>query len=285
MNRLSVAVICCNEEAILDKSLSSVQWADEIVVVDSFSTDRTVEIARRYTDKVVQHPWQGYGRQKNLALDRVAGPWVLSLDADEVVTPELALEIRRLLAGSPDRAGYSIPRVSWYLGRRLRHVWYPDRKLRLFLKGRASWGEEAVHESLRLDGPQGRLAAPLEHHGFDSVREHIATLQRYTDLGALELYHRGRAFSLLRLLGSPLVLFVKQFILKRGFLDGLPGLIACVLSGVHEFAKYAKLHELERHRAGSRDPEALRGRQAPPAVPGSDLGGAGREPPSRSVRG
>ncbi len=246
MNRLSVAMICYNEEAILEKSLSAVQWADEIVVVDSFSTDRTPQIARQYTDKVVQREWQGYGRQKNLALDLVTCPWVLSLDADEVVSPELAAEIRKLLAGRPDRAGYRIPRVSWYLGRPLRHVWYPDRKLRLFRTGQVTWGEESVHESLFLDGPEGRLSAPLAHYSFASIEEHIRTLQRYTTLGARDLLRAGRSFSFLRLLGSPLVLFVKQFFLKRGFLDGLPGLIACVLSGMHEFVKYSKLYELEK---------------------------------------
>lgn len=246
MNRLSVVVICYNEEAILDKSLSAVQWADEIVVVDSFSTDRTPEIARRYTDKVFQRPWEGYGRQKNLAQGLVTSPWVLSLDADEVVTPELAGEIRRLLAGRPDRAGYRIPRRTWYLGRLLRHAWTPDRKLRLFRAGRVTWGEEAVHESLSLDGPEGCLSAPLVHHSFASVEAHLRTIQRYTTLAARELGRGGRPFSLLRLLGSPLVLFVKQYVLKRGFLDGVPGLVACVLSAVHEFVKYAKLYELEK---------------------------------------
>jgi len=243
MNRLSVVLICFNEEAILDKCLSAVQWADEIVIVDSFSTDRTVEIARRYTDKVRQHAWQGYGRQKNLAMGLASCPWVLSLDADEVVSPALAEEIRGVLARSPDRAGYRIPRRTRYLGRTLRHAWTPDYKLRLFRRGRAVWGEEQVHESVRLEGPVGTLSAPLIHHSFASVEDHVRTLQRYTTLGADDLVRAGRRFSLARLLGSPLVLFAKQYLLKRGFLDGIPGLIACVLSAVHEFLKYAKLYE------------------------------------------
>jgi len=261
MNRLSVVMICCNEEAIVDKSLSAVQWADEIVVVDSFSTDRTPEIARRYTDKVVQRPWLGYGPQKNLALGLATCPWVLCLDADEVVTPELAAEIRRLLAGRPDRAGYRIPRRTCYLGRLLRHVWTPDRKLRLFRRGRVVWGEEPVHESLSLDGPEGRLSSPLVHHSFASIEAHLRTVQRYTTLAAREQLRRGRSFSIFRLLGSPLVLFAKQYVWKRGFLDGMPGLVACVLSGVHEFVKYAKLYELEKRPdtpadgPGARPPE------------------------------
>ena len=250
MNKLSVAMICYNEEAILDKSLSAVQWADEIVIVDSFSTDRTLQIAGRYTDKVVQHVWEGYGRQKTRALGLASCPWVLSLDADEVVSPELAAEIRELLAGTPDRAGYRIPRMTCYLGRLLRHTWYPDHKLRLFQRGRVTWGDEQVHESVGLDGPSGTLTAPLIHYSFASLEDHVRTLQRYTTLGADDLVRAGRSFSLVRLLGSPLVLFVKQFFLKRGFLDGIPGLIACVLSGVHEFLKYAKLYE--RRKTGCR---------------------------------
>jgi glycosyltransferase involved in cell wall biosynthesis len=250
MQKLSVAMICYNEEAILDKSLAAVQWADEIVIVDSFSSDRTLEIAGRYTDKVIQHAWQGYGRQKNLALEQVSCPWVLSLDADEVVSPELAGEIRELLAGNPERAGYRIPRMTCYLGRTLRHAWYPDHKLRLFQRGRVRWGEEQVHESVYLDGPSGTLTEPLIHHSFASLEDHLQTLQRYTSLGADDLARAGRSFSLVRLLGSPLVLFVKQYVLKRGFLDGIPGLIASVLSGFHEFVKYAKLYE--RRTGGGR---------------------------------
>jgi len=248
MAGLSVVIICYNEQAILGRSLSAVNWADEIVVVDAFSTDQTVEIAKQYTRKVFQHPWQGYGNQKNLALGYVSCPWVLSLDADEVVSPELAQEIQRLLEENPIHTGYRIPRMTHYLGRFLRHVWYPDYKMRLFLKDRVVWGGESVHERVHLDGSAGKLVNPLLHFSFPSIREHIQTLQRYTALGAADLAEKGRSFSRLRLLGSPVVMFWKQFIMKRGFLDGLPGLIACVLSGVHEFVKYAKLYELEKSR-------------------------------------
>jgi len=246
MERLSVVMICYNEEEILEESLVAVKWADEIVVVDSFSTDRTCEIARRYTEAVFQHPWQGYGRQKNLALGYASCPWVLSLDADEVVSPALAREIQSLLARGPGYAGYMMPRMTYYLGRFLRHAWYPDHKLRLFQKDSVRWGEEDVHESLHLNGDSAILNHPLFHHSFRTLGDHIQTIQSYTTLGANMMIKKGRTFSLPHMLVSPLAMFVKQYVVKRGFLDGVPGLIACVLSGVHEFVKYAKLYELDR---------------------------------------
>ena len=246
MERLAVVMICCNEETILDRSLAAVQWADEIVVVDSFSTDRTREIAGQYTPLVFQHPWQGYGRQKNLALSYATCPWVLSLDGDEVLSPALAREIQSLLARGPEHDGYELPRMTYYLGRFLRHTWFPDHKLRLFKRDLVRWGEEEVHESLHLDGVSAKLKHPLFHYSFPTVSDHIHTIQRYTTLGANMLNKRGKTFSLPRLLISPLAMFVKQYLLKGGFRDGVPGLIASVLSGVHEFVKYAKLYELDR---------------------------------------
>jgi glycosyltransferase involved in cell wall biosynthesis len=247
MARLSVVVICFNEEAILGECLSAVPWADEIVVLDSFSTDRSLQIARRYGAKVFQHAWQGYARQKTLALREASHPWVLSLDADEVVSPELAEEIRSTLSRDPDLAGYRIPRMTRYLGRFLRHCWYPDLKVRLFQKALGRWGEQDVHETVLLDGPCGRLRHPLLHYSFPSIREHLETIQRYTGLSAASLARSGRPFSLARLLGSPLFMFLQQYVGKRGFLDGVPGLVASVLSAFHEFVKYAKLYELTRN--------------------------------------
>ena len=246
MAKLSVVVICFNEEAILGECLSAVQWADEIVVLDSFSTDRTLEIARSYTPRVFQHAWQGYARQKARALTYASHPWVLSLDADEIVSPELAREIQSLLAREPAFAGYRVPRMAFYLGRFLRHCWYPDVKIRLFQKERGCWSEHEVHETLLLDGPAGQLKHPLLHYSFPSIQDHLGTIQQYTTLGAESLAKAGRSFSAFRLLGSPLFMFPQHYVGKRGFLDGIPGLIASVLSAFHEFVKYAKLYELTR---------------------------------------
>ena len=252
MAKLSVVIICFNEEAILGKCLSAVQWADEIVVLDSFSTDRSLQIARHYTNRVFQNVWQGYAKQKTLALSYASHPWVLSLDADEVVSPELAREIQSLLAREPAVAGYRVPRMAFYLGRFLRHCWYPDLKMRLFRKELGRWSEHDVHESLLLDGPAGKLEHPLLHYSFASIQDHLGTIQQYTTLAAQSLARSGRAFSLARLLGSPLFMFLQQYIGKRGFLDGIPGLVASVLSAFHEFVKYAKLYELTRNEETTR---------------------------------
>jgi hypothetical protein len=170
----------------------------------------------------------------------------LSLDADEVVSPELAGEIQSLLTGEPDLAGYRIPRRAFYLGRFLHHCWYPDFKLRLFKKALGSWSDQDVHETVLVEGQTGKLKHPLLHYSFPSIREHLKTIQEYTSLGAASLARSGRRFSLARLLGSPVFMFLQQYVAKRGFLDGVPGLVASVLSAFHEFVKYAKLYELTR---------------------------------------
>lgn len=251
MAKLSVVVICFNEEAILEKCLSAVQWADEIVVVDSFSTDRTVEIAQRYATRVLQNEWQGYAQQKAFALSLASHAWILALDADEVVSPDLAREIRSILAQETHLAGYRVPRMTFYLGRFLRHCWYPDYKVRLFQKALGGWSEHEVHESILLEGPCGKLEHPLLHYSFAGVRDHLRTIQRYTSLSAASLARSGRPFRLARMLGSPLFMFLQQYVGKRGFLDGIPGLVASVLSGFHEFVKYAKLYELEKRAPDS----------------------------------
>ena len=142
--------------------------------------------------------------------------------------------------------------MTFYLGRFLRHCWYPDFKVRLFQKALGRWSEDEVHESVVLDGSSGKLRNPLLHYSFPSIREHLGTIQHYTSLGAASLARSGRPFSVARLLGSPLFMFLQQYVGKRGFLDGIPGLVASVLSAFHEFVKYAKLYELEKIEAESR---------------------------------
>ncbi len=241
---LSAVVICYNEATRISSCLESLSWADEIVVVDSFSTDSTVEIARRFTDKVYQHAWQGYGAQKNIAVSLASHDWILSVDADEVVSRALASEIKELLEQPLRYAAYRIPRISFYMGRFLRHCWYPDYKVRLFSRQLAHWDSRSIHEAVRVQGPIGTLKGRLLHYSFPSIDDHIATIQTYTSLGAAECAQARSRFVVAKLLVSPVAMFLKLYVLKRGFLDGIPGLIASVLSAVHEFVKYAKYYEL-----------------------------------------
>ena len=193
-NTLSVVLISLNEAAQLPRTLLSVSWAQEIVVVDSGSTDATVEIARQAAARVFTEPWRGFGAQKNLGLDRATGDWILSLDADEEVSPELAQEIQSLLAGEPRFAAYEIPRLNHFLGRPLRHGGYwPDPKLRLFRRGAARFEERPVHETLKTAGPVGLLKNPLLHHCYPTLEEYIEHMNRYSTLGAEMLAARGRA--------------------------------------------------------------------------------------------
>jgi len=252
MERLSVIVICYNEEHRIGACLASVSWADEIVLVDSFSTDRTVEIAGHYTFRIYQYPWQGYGRQKNIALSHASHDWILGLDADEVVSQELAREIQDILKGGPSCSGYRMPRMSFYMGRFLRHCWYPDYKVRLFSKERARWDGREVHEDIQITGQIGTLKGNLLHYSFPSLEEHIQTLQEYTTLSSEILWKNKKRFPLHKLLGSPLVMFFKLYLLKRGFLDGMPGLIASVMSAFHEFVKYAKYYERKKSLVGGK---------------------------------
>jgi len=243
---ISVVIITFNEEKRLEPALKSVAGvASEIIVVDSHSTDGTVKLARRYTPKVFERAWTNFADQKNFANAQAAGPWILSLDADERLSPELRDEILALRRGEPDCAGFSMPRLVHYLGRWIRHSgWYPDRKIRLFRKDRAVWKGEYVHESLLLDGPLGRLKGPLHHFTYETIAAHVARINTFSGLGAQKLYARGKKGRFLHLLVLPWARFFKSYILQLGVLDGFPGLVIAALSGYAVFLRYAKLREI-----------------------------------------
>jgi glycosyltransferase involved in cell wall biosynthesis len=245
--KLTVTVITRNESANLDAALASVTWADEIVVVDSESTDGTAAIARRYTDRVETRPWPGYSAQKNHAAAIASHDWILSLDADERVTPALAAEIRALLASEPPRRGYRVPRISHYLGRWIRGTdWYPDFQLRLYDRRAGEWNGRQVHESVRLSGEPGLLTNDLQHYPYRDISHHLATIDRYTTLAAEQMRADGRRPSLAGIALHPAFAFLRNFVLRGGFRNGGVGFIVSVLNSYYVFLKLAKAWELSR---------------------------------------
>ena len=247
MSDLTVAVITWNEEERLRPCLESAAWADEIVVVDSASTDKTVEVAREFTDRIWVRPWPGFAAQKNFALEQASLPWVLSLDADERVTPDLRREIERVLLNDGPADGYTIPRKNLFWGAWVRHGrLYPDRQLRLFRKGRGRFVEHAVHESVSVDGLVERLEHPLIHESYRSLEEFGLRSNRYSTLAATEWITLGRRVGVGDLVLRPLGRFVSMYLLNRGFLDGWRGLLLAMLYAHYVFLRTAKVWEAQR---------------------------------------
>jgi glycosyltransferase involved in cell wall biosynthesis len=245
VSRVTATVITLNESAHIAAALESVRWADEIVVVDAESTDDTVAIARRYTDKVIVRPWPGYVAQKNFAADQASHDWIFSLDADERVTPPLANEVRALLNGNPPAAGYRIPRVTFHCGRWIRSTdWYPDFQLRLYDRRRARWTGRHVHESVRAEGPVAQLRGELQHYAYRDVAHHLQTMDRYTSLAARQMFEDGRRASWIDILITPRLTFFRNYVLRGGFRDGMAGLIVSAMNAYYVGLKFAKLWEL-----------------------------------------
>jgi len=245
---LSVAIITKNEEDSLPDCLASVSFADEVVVVDSGSTDRTVEIARGFGAVVYDEPWQGFGRQKQLAIDRCRHDWVLVLDADERVTAEARLEIGKVLAiGSC--VAYNFPRKNYFCGRWLKHAgWWPDRVVRLFRKDSARMSERSVHESLEVHGPIGFLRHPLIHYANKGLEQTLSKVNHYSSAGADELFVQEKTASVAKALLRAAWAFFHGYILRGGFLDGGEGFIMAVSDFMNVFFKYAKLRELQKQK-------------------------------------
>jgi glycosyltransferase involved in cell wall biosynthesis len=239
---LSVIIITKNEAERIGMALESVRFADEIVVLDSGSTDATLEIARRYTDKVhTATDWQGFGVQKNRALNLASGEWVLSLDADEWVDADLRREIEATLA-TPTAAVYEMPRLSRFCGRAMRHSgWWPDYVPRLFRRGSARFSDSLVHERLLFEGVPGRFFAPLQHDSFRNLEEVLDKINRYSTAGAKEALTKGRRGGLSKALMRGLWAFVRTYFLRAGFLDGREGLIQAISSAEGVYYRYLKL--------------------------------------------
>ena len=253
---LSIVIITLNEAANLPRTLASVGELGEIVVVDSGSTDATMEISRQAGARVFTEPWKGFGAQKNSAIQKAVGEWILSLDADEEVSPELAQEIVALLAGEPQFAAYRIPRLNHFLGAPLRHGGYwPDPKLRLFRRGAASFEERPVHETMHSSGPVGQLKGHLIHHCYPTIEDYREHMDRYSSLAAAALNASGRAgrswpWYVWNAVLNPAATFFYNYVFRLGFLDGRAGLLQHLNHSVYIHWKYAKAWE--KQVAGNR---------------------------------
>jgi glycosyltransferase involved in cell wall biosynthesis len=251
--KITATIITLNEERHIEAALQSLSWADEIVVVDSRSTDRTVEIAQAYTSKVFVRDWPGYAAQKNFAAEQASNNWVFNLDADERISPELKAEIEALKSRSDDPAsgpvsGFEIPRLCFYLGRWIKHSgWYPDYKLRLYDRAAGRFEGDYVHESVKVQGHTGRLKSNLLHYTVDSASEHHLRMDRYTTLAAREAVDAGKRVSFGSILFSPAAAFVRSYMFKLGFLDGIPGLAIAYFAAHYIFLKKVKIWEATSH--------------------------------------
>jgi glycosyltransferase involved in cell wall biosynthesis len=250
---VSAVVIAYNDEPNMEACLESVTWADEIIVVDSFSSDGTTAISRRFTEKVFQHAFQGFGRLRNEAVAHASYEWIFSLDTDERATPELRDEIRRTLEAGPSAEAYFVPRKNYFLGRWIKHCgWYPDyRQPQLFRKSRLRYRDELVHESFDLEGRTGYLTSPALQYPFRDIDHYLAKQDRYSDLMARRMMEQRRPFSPHQLVSHPGFTFLKMYIGRGGCLDGVPGLILSGLYAYYTFIKYARLWELQSQAAGA----------------------------------
>jgi glycosyltransferase involved in cell wall biosynthesis len=246
---LSVIVIAKDEEASIARTLRSVAFADEIVVVDSGSTDRTADIAREHGAKVtVTADWPGFGPQKNRALDLATGSWVLSLDADEWLTEESAAEIRNAIASdNPNVAAYRLPRRSSFCGRFLRHSgWWPDYVVRLFRRNGGRFSDDVVHERLIVDGALGTLAEPILHETFVDLEDLVDKMNHYSTASATQLQREGKTAGLTEAIARALWAFFRTYVLRAGFLDGREGFMLAFATAEGTYYRYAKLMRLPR---------------------------------------
>ena len=239
--KISATIITYNEERNVPRAIESLRCADEIVVVDSGSIDRTVELAEKLGARVVESPWPGYAKQKNFAAEQAANDWILSLDADESLSEALEGEIWQLKKNGPEFDAYTMPRMAQYLGRWIRHSgWYPDLKVRLYDRRKAEWEGDFVHETVRVNGRVGELHSNLLHFTCESLSEHLKTMDRYTTLAAAQLLSTGEKVTWGRLLLEPPWTFFNTYVLKLGFLDGMEGLTIANMAALYNYLKYAK---------------------------------------------
>lgn len=242
MAKISACIISFNEEKKIEDCLKSLAGiADEIIVVDSNSTDNTVAIAQKYTDRIILQDFLGFIEQKNFAVQQAENDWVLSLDCDERLSPELQEAITGIKGTIEQADAYRMPRKTFYIYRWLNHCWYPDLKIRLFNKNTAYWGGTNPHDHIVLSSSNiVQLAGDIYHYSFDSISDHIQTIDKFTEIGADELIRKQKSFNLLSPFTHSSWIFLKLYIFKRGFMDGFAGIVVSVLSAMHVFVKYSK---------------------------------------------
>lgn len=248
--QITAAIIAFNEEDKIRAALESVKWADEIVVIDSGSTDNTIDIARELGARVISHDWEGFARQKQFAIESASNDWILSLDADEQVSAKLEDEIQDLKSRMDECDGYTIPRLSFYMGREIRHGgWYPDRQLRLFDRRKGKWKDVPVHESFEIagDGQIGHLRRDLIHFSVDGALHHHRMIgERYAPLAAQAMFAAGKRVSSAGVFMATISTFFATYFLKLGFLDGFPGFCIAWFAAHHAFLKHLLLWEMTR---------------------------------------
>jgi len=241
---LSVIIITKNEQDNIKDCLESIKWADEIIVVDSGSKDKTEEICRKYTDKFYVKDWLGFGIQKQRALDLATHEWVLSIDADERVTPRLKNEIFHKIAYDSNESGYLIPRLSNYLGKDIYHSgWYPDYTLRLVKKQNSRFTKDIVHEKIIVEGGVGKISSHFLHYPYKDISHHFQKINVYSSLSAKKMFDNGKRIVWPMILVKSIFSFFKSYVLRRGFLDGWPGVVVSISTGLSVFLKYLKLKE------------------------------------------
>lgn len=243
---IAAIIITKDEERNIADCLESLAWADERIVVDAESRDRTVDIANTYTPRVFVRSWPGYGPQKNFGIDQSTADWILIVDADERVTTPLREEICRLMEAGPpsDVAGYEIPRRNFFYGRWIEGGGiYPDYQLRLFRRTAGRYDDILLHERFQITGRVSRLFSPLDHYSMPTIRHHVRKMMRYTTLGAQEKLKTSSHISAMQIGVNHLGTIAKTYLLRRGYQDGIHGLIVAMFAGMHTFVKYAKAWE------------------------------------------
>ena len=243
MAKISACIISYNEENKIEDCLKSLDGiVDEIIIVDSLSNDRTIEIAKKYTDKIYDQKFLGHVEQKNLAVSKASNDWILSLDCDERVTDELKDSILAIKGDLQQADAYKMARRTFYVYRWLNYCWYPDQKIRLFNKKSARWAGTNPHDHVEVDGEKIKLLkGDLLHYSFNSISEHIQTLDSFTEIGANEIIRKNKKVSIISPWTHGLWTFLKLYVFKRGFMDGYAGLVVAVISGMHAFIKYNKV--------------------------------------------